>query len=343
MSEDWLDPEPFLRGIAWWDAGRPVRADPACADRMPWDTWERAKIPVGVRLEFTSGGAKAVEVRYSTSDPGPDAPVFVFSLLEGDVTHAEAAAVPGEDMVVRIGLPSGEGPFTLHLPDSLSPAVRAVRGLGGTPAPAPPLPRWLVYGDSITEGWCATRPALAWPAVAGRALGLDPLNLGYAGAARGELVCAEQLAGLDCALVTLAFGSNCWSRVPFSAGLMHETVRAFVAVVRNSHPDTPVWVVSPVLCPEAEDTPNALGATLADLRGAIERAVRALTASGDGRLALLPGGALLAPDQLSDGLHPDDSGHAHLAASFAEAVLASSPGLVPACPPAANSPLGGDG
>jgi lysophospholipase L1-like esterase len=327
VSPEWLDPKPFLRGVAWWDGDRPVRADPAHADRLPWDTWERAKIPVGVRLEFTAQDAEAVEVRYSTPDPGPGAPVFVFSLLEGDALRAEVPAEPGDDVVATIGLPPGGGLFTLHLPDSLVPTVHGVRALGGTLAPAPELPRWLVYGDSITEGWGATRPALAWPAVAGRALGLDTVNLGYAGAARGELACAEQLAGLDGTLLTTAFGSNCWSRVPFSPGLIHETVRAFVALVRNSHPHTPVLVVSPVLCPEAEDTPNAVGATLGDLRDGVERAVGALVASGDRHIALLPGGPLLAPGQLADGLHPDDSGHARLAGAFADAVRASYPGL----------------
>jgi lysophospholipase L1-like esterase len=330
LSPDWLDPMPFLRGAAWWDGDRPVRADPAYADRLPWDTWERAKVPVGVRLEFISADAEAVEVRYRTPDPGPGAPVFVFTLLEGDVIRAEVPAEPGEDMVVTIGLPPREGPFTLHLPDSLRPAVRAVRAVGGGLAPAPALPRWLAYGDSITEGWGASRPALAWTAAAGRALGLDPVNLGYAGAARGELACAEQLAGLDCALVTLAFGSNCWSRVPFTPGLLYETVRAFVALVRDSHPDAPLLVVSPVLCPEAEDTPNRVGATLGDLREAVERAVDALVASGDSRVALLPGEPLLVAGQLADGLHPDDSGHARLAASFAGAVRSSFPGLAPA-------------
>lgn len=75
----------------------------------------------------------------------------------------------------------------------------------------------MVHGDSITEGWWSTRPAHGWPAVAGRALGWDTVNLGYAGAARGELATAEQLAALPADVLTLAFGTNCWSRVPFTA------------------------------------------------------------------------------------------------------------------------------
>ncbi|WP_311137129.1 hypothetical protein [Streptomyces sp. I6] len=82
----------------------------------------------------------------------------------------------------------------------------------------------------------------------------------------------------------------------------------------------PLLVVSPVLRPDAETTRNALGATLRDLRTAMEEAARDLAASGDTRLALLPGAGLLAADDLADGLHPNDRGHARIAAAVAGAV-----------------------
>ncbi|MGW3626041.1 hypothetical protein [Streptomyces sp. NPDC000880] len=66
-----LDPSPFLRGVAWLDDGRAVRADPADLARLPWDTAEHAALPIGVRLEFTAEGAEAVEIRYRASVPGP--------------------------------------------------------------------------------------------------------------------------------------------------------------------------------------------------------------------------------------------------------------------------------
>ncbi|WP_327357520.1 GDSL-type esterase/lipase family protein [Streptomyces sp. NBC_01304] len=390
----------LLRGVGWCQDGRVLRADPADRDRLPGDTWERATVPAGVRLEFVARGARAVEIEYAASEPLP-ADAYrrltpAFTLLRGSEVIAECGAEPTGRRVVRLELPAGgdalgvaaegvrpagggacapgapggpgrtvgpagrdpggavlggpdpdgralggpdqggrvpgspapgglvapagpEAVFTLHLPEVLRPVLYEVRPLGGTLSPAPARPRWLVYGDSISEGWTASRPHLAWPAVAGRALGLDTVNLGYAGAARGELASAQQVAGLPGDLITLAFGTNCWSRTPCSAPLLYETTRAFLTLVRQSHPDTPLLVLSPVVRPDAEDSPNALGATLSDLREAMERATNDARAA-DKHLALLPGGPLLGAEHLADGVHPDDAGHARMAAAVTSAV-----------------------
>ncbi|MFG2619560.1 GDSL-type esterase/lipase family protein [Streptomyces sp. NPDC048507] len=316
-DEPWLDPGPFLRGVAWLDGGRPVRADPADTMRLPWDTGERATLPIGVRLEFTAGPAHAVEVRYRATVPGPTDALrdlaHGFALWNRHGLLTEVFTEPATESVVRLELPRGggatAGPFVLYPPEAQSPLVLGLRGIGGPLAPAPAAPRWVVHGDSITEGWWSTRPAHGWPAVAGRALGWDTVNLGYAGAARGELATAEQLATLRADALTLAFGTNCWSRVPYTAPLLYETTRTFLDLVRQGHPRTPLLLLSPLLRPDAERTPNRLGATLGALRDAMERAVRDRIADGDDRLALLPGRALLGPEHLADGLHPNDAGH----------------------------------
>ncbi|MGW6059121.1 GDSL-type esterase/lipase family protein [Streptomyces sp. NPDC055189] len=313
----------FVRGAAWWtEDGRVVRADPADRERLPGDTWERAGLPAGVRLEFTARGVSAVEIAYTASPPSAedsyrDAPAM-FTLLTGEKA-IDTPASPGEHRTL-IQLPHSDGDFTLHLPESLRPVLRGVRPVDGTLAPAARRPRWLVYGDSIAEGWSVSRPHLAWPALAGRALGVESVNLGYAGAARGELASAGQLASLEADLLTVAFGTNCWSRTPHSAGLLYETARAFLGLVRRGHPQVPLLVVSPVVRPDAESAPNALGATLGELRTAVERA--AMDAGAD----LLPGGGLLHAGQLVDGVHPGDAGHGVLAEAVTSALRKGLPG-----------------
>ncbi|MGR8011679.1 GDSL-type esterase/lipase family protein [Streptomyces hypolithicus] len=321
---EWLDPGPFLRGVAWREGRRAVRADPADLDRLPWDTVERAAVPVGVRLEFTAHGATAVDIRYRAALPGPGEALHdvahTFALWHEGALVAETVEAPAEETVVRIPLPALSGRFTVHPPESQYPEILGLRPVKGSIAAASAQPRWLVHGDSITEGWWSTRPAHAWPSVAGRALGLDTVNLGHAGAGRGELAVAQQLAELPADLLTLAFGTNCWSRTPFSAPLLYETMRAFVGLLRQGHPDTPLLVLSPVLRPEAEHTANPLGATLASLRTAVEEAVLEVVSVGDDRLALLPGLDILGPEHLADGLHPNDAGHALMADAVAGAL-----------------------
>jgi lysophospholipase L1-like esterase len=283
--------------------------------RLPADTRAAAALPVGVRLEFV-GEPEAVEIAYRTESDdfgyrGPGAGSG-FALFRGERLVAEARARLGEGSV---RLAAGRGPerAIVHLPEGMRPTLLGLRALGGEIAPAPPEPRWLCYGDSIVEGWKASAPALAWPALVGRRHGLDVVNLGYAGAARGELASAEEIAAQPADLITIAHGTNCWTRTPHGEALFAEGLRAFLAIVREGHPGTPILALSPILRVDAEAQPNRLGATLADLRRAFERVVAERSAAGDTRLVLVPGRDLVPAAELPDGIHPDDAGHARIA------------------------------
>ena len=318
-------PEPYLRGVAW-PGTRTVpypRADPADRTRLPGDTWQMASIPVGARLEVT-GTAWEVEVAYRTQTDqlgyrGAGAG-RTFAAWTREGLLAEAPAALG-DAMVRLPLAQGQ-PTTVYLPEGMRPTVLKVTGVGGSLEPAPLQPRWVVYGDSVAEGWIASAPALAWPAVAGREQGLDVVNLGYAGAARGEIASAEQVAELEADLITVCHGTNCWTRTPHSVGLFREGVVAFLDVLRQAHPTTPILVVSPVVRPDAEATPNRLGASLAALREAMEDVVERRIAGGDARLRLIPGLALIPAEELGDGIHPDDAGHRRMAGVIGAAARA---------------------
>src|SRR5439155_5646173 len=130
-------------------------------------------------------------------------------------------------------------------------------------------------------------------------------------------------AALDADVVSVSHGTNCWSRIPFSVAGFREQIRTFLDVVRQGHPHTPVVVTSPILRPDAEATPNRLGATLADLRTVMEEVAQERIAAGDDALTLVSGQGLVGPDDLPDGVHPGDHGHAALAERFRGAVAAA--------------------
>lgn len=316
--------EPYVRGAAW-PAGAGAtypRADPADVGRLPADTWGTATLPVGVRLELV-GDATELDVSYVTATDdlgyrGPGAGT-TFAVWRGGRRVDEQPAVLGEGRV-RLQLGTGDDRAVVYLPEGMKPTVLGVEGVGGDITPAPAQPRWLCYGDSIAEGWIASGPALAWPAIAGRDQGLDVVNLGYAGSARGEIVSAEHVAALDADVVSITHGTNCWTRVPYSIDMMKATTEAFVRIVRAGHPGVPIVLASPVVRPDAEATPNKLGATLAGLRAAMEQAGRELVAAGDDLLTVLPGADVLDPALLADGIHPGDEGHRVLARVFGAAV-----------------------
>lgn len=322
-------PEPFLRGCAW-PAGAGVaypRADPRDMSRLPVDTWGTAQLPVGVRLELVAGpGAAAVEIAYRTHTDdfgyrGPGAGT-TFAAYAGEALLGEEKAELGAGTVRLPVAPAGV-PTVVYLPEGMKPVVESVEGVGGAIEPAPVRSRWLCYGDSIAEGWIASGPAGSWPAIVGRCHDLDVVNLGYAGAARGEIVSAEQLGALRepaPAVISITHGTNCWTRIPHSAAQMEANTAAFLAVVRAGHPVVPIVVCSPVLRPDAESTPNKLGATLGDLRAAMERATRAAHDGGDALLTLVSGNGVLDAGHLADGIHPGDDGHRRMADVFGAAI-----------------------
>ena len=321
--------EPFLRGCAW-PSGQGVmypRADPRDSARLPVDTWGAAGIPAGVRLEF-SGQARAVQIAYRTRNAdlghrGDDAGT-TFAAYQGEELLDEVDAVYGDGMaVLDLERADEDRPIAVYLPEGMKPEVVSLRATQGTLAPAPAQPRWICYGDSIVEGWSASAPALAWPSIAGRRHGLDVLNLGYAGAARGEIVSAEQIAALPApAVISISHGTNCYSRIPHSATQMMADMDAFLKVVREGHPEVEIVVCSPVLRPDAEEARNKLGATLDDLREAIEDVTLSRMDRGDSRLSLVRGGAVLREEHLADGVHPSDEGHRILAAAFGDRIAA---------------------
>ena len=106
--------------------------------------------------------------------------------------------------------------------------------------------------------------------------------------------------------------------VPHSADMMRAGTTAFLRVVRAGHPGIPIVVASPVVRPDAEEATNAVGATLGELRQAMEEAVQTL---GDDQVTLIAGRDLLTPALLADGVHPGDEGHRVLAHVLGAAVV----------------------
>jgi len=318
--------QPYLRGCAWpgTDEMPYPRADPDDLARLPGDTVATARLPVSVRLELV-GDAEAIDLAYATRTMdfgfrGTGAGTTFAVVRAGKLVDDQPALLGEATVRLGLGAESSDDRAIVYLPEGMQPIVHSIRAVGGTIEPAPRQPRWIAYGDSIAEGWVASSPKGAWPAVAGRDNELDVVNLGYAGAARGEIVSAEQIATLHADVISISHGTNCWTRIPFSASMFRENTRAFLDIVRAGHPDVPVVVTSPVLRPDAEATPNRLGATLDDLRVAMEEVTLERIAAGDTSLTLVRGGALLEASHLSDGVHPGDEGHRVLAAAFGGAV-----------------------
>lgn len=336
-----MDITPFIRGLAFPAAGHVGSRVPLEAtERFACDTASAAWVPAGVRIEFI-GDATGLEIDVTTGTMHPLAapvPEQHFSVWLSGRLHIQVPAAPDLRQRIRLDLPPRlhDEPVVVHLPEGYSPDLHGIEALGGRIEPAPYRLRWVAYGDSITQGWTSSDPGLAWTAIAGRVAGLDLINLGFAGAARGELPAAEFVSAVPADVISLAWGTNCWSQIPMDRDYIAELMRVFLTVVRSGHPETPIVVLSPILRPQAESTRNAIGATLAELRDGIEDAVgRFATSREDERIRLISGLELVPEALLVDGIHPGDEGHAVLGQAVGAAVASAvqsvqgAPGRVP--------------
>ena len=161
-------PEPFLRGCLYpglSDAAYP-RANPTDSEHLPTDVWQAAQVPAGVRLEFV-GEVDAVRIFYKTTTANlgyrGEGAGCTFSLYRSGQKIAEEEAVLGEGVVQLPLYGEPSRPAIVYLPEGMRPIITGIEGIGGYIEPAPRQPRWLCYGDAVTQGWLAsvTGPCLA--------------------------------------------------------------------------------------------------------------------------------------------------------------------------------------
>ncbi len=181
---------------------------------------------------------------------------------------------------VEIGVPPGA---LLEAPPPRPEALRA------------PL---LVYGTSIVQGGCASRPGMAWTAILGRLLDRPVINLGFSGAGTMEPPVAEPLAELDPA----AYAIDCTWNMGVGREIYMERITALVRTLRKARPLTPIIFVG-----QSHQRPEAHPTELSRRQ---EAAVLSLQKEGVGGLVLVPGTDLIGNDGEGtvDGVHPNDLG-----------------------------------
>ncbi|MCC3377389.1 SGNH/GDSL hydrolase family protein [Cohnella sp. REN36] len=176
----------------------------------------------------------------------------------------------------------------------------------------------VIYGTSITQGGCATRPGMAYPNILSRRIDAEFVNLGFSGSGKGEAEVARLVAAVpDPGLLVLDYEANCVSPERF-----RETLPAFIRIYREDHPDVPILVVSQIRF--ARETYDRELRELRLLRKSIQiGTVNACRDRGDERISFFDGGELLGMDYHEctvDGIHPTDLGFARMAEGLAPAI-----------------------
>jgi lysophospholipase L1-like esterase len=163
------------------------------------------------------------------------------------------------------------------------------------------------YGTSIVQGGCASRPGMAFTAIAGRQLNVEVINLGFSGSGRMELEWADLLAELDPSVYVL---DGLWN---MSAAQVAERTKPFVEKLRAARPNTPILLVEEAnlqnICPTQKGI-------------VLRRVFDELSAQGIKGLHLLTSQDVLGNDREAtvDGVHPNDLGMMRQGAAVAKAI-----------------------
>jgi hypothetical protein len=105
--------------------------------------------------------------------------------------------------------------------------------------------KWLVHGDSITQGSNVSSPSCTWVDLTARMMNMIPINLGIGSYGRAELEMAEYIASRsDFDLLSLHIGINCASSDDIS--VFSNRFHNFIQIIRNAHPKTPISVCTPI-------------------------------------------------------------------------------------------------
>jgi len=145
----------------------------------------------------------------------------------GLTNEVAVSLVPNSECLVYLPLYNGTALIEVGIPQDKSIF---------TPPPRPSgLTKPVVfYGTSITHGGCASRPGMAFTAVAGRLAEAPVVNLGFSGSGKMELALCDLIAEIDAAVYVL----DClWN---MNGDLIRERAEPFIRKLREKRPATPI-------------------------------------------------------------------------------------------------------
>ncbi len=98
----------------------------------------------------------------------------------------------------------------------------------------------VVYGTSIAQGGCASRPGLAWPSILGRSLNQEVINLGFSGNGRLEAPIIKLMIRQQPSVYILDCLPNMGSATLFPDNTLVETIKNAVKQIRTKDKSAPI-------------------------------------------------------------------------------------------------------
>ena len=315
----WHDAASFeVEGKGWSQTFGPFdRLPDSARQKINSTAWDLSKDSAGITIRFTTD-ATTVSVRWSLTRASLAMPHMPATGCSGLDLYARAAngqwrfigncrpaKQDGNQSTIEfpegakatyeclLYLPAYNGTKTLEIGASAGSHIeKPVARPEGRRKPV------VVYGTSITQGGCASRPGMIWTSILGRMLDRPVINLGFSSSGDMAPPVGEVLAEIDAA----AYVIDCTWNMGTGREMFLDHVTKLVQAIRNSHPGTPIlFMGQSMFRPEAHPTERTRDQ---------EFAVQKLQKDGVQNLVAVPPNDFLGNDGEGtvDGVHYTDIG-----------------------------------
>jgi len=301
------------------------------------EVWNLARQSAGLSLRFRTN-ATQLTIRYMVtgSIQMPHMPAIGVSgvdlyskTIDGLWTWCAGRISFGDTVVYRFtNLPSKDQhvdnrEYTLYLPlyNSIKWMVIEMPE-ESTLKPIPPRIEKpiVVYGTSIAQGGCASRPGLAWTNILERKLSAPVINLGFSGNGRLEKEVLDLITEIDAQVYILDCLPNLMPQ-GISAAALKQRLTAAVLQLRKARPTTPILLTEHDGYTDGEmNAPSLKDYT--EVNQVLKEVIDSLVASGVKILYKLTKTEINQDiESMVDGVHPNDIGMMRYADAYEKKLM----------------------
>ncbi|WP_246228481.1 SGNH/GDSL hydrolase family protein [Paraflavitalea devenefica] len=320
---------PVIEGQAWpAEVAASYDRFPARAQKtLPPNVWNISRSSAGLYVKFKTN-APAIIVRYvvkgelamshmpATGVSGIDLysidPNGIWGWAPGNRSYGDTIEYRFQNLVVSKIFTGRDYEYRLYLP-----LYKATEWLQiGVPSTASfiPMPLSLekpivVYGTSIAQGACASRPGMAWTNILQQRLDRPVINLGFSGSGKLEASVIDLMAETDAKLYVLDCIPNLTAGAGITGAELERRILAAVKQLKAKQPHIPVLLAEHCISPEIGIMDAAKNKEYAEANNTLQQAYSTLKAEGVKGVYYLSNRDIgFSIYSTVDGLHPNDVG-----------------------------------
>lgn len=289
-------------------------------DAVRSEVWALAQNTAGLYVEFKTT-ARKITVRYTTNGmramnhmPATGVSGLDLYINDGKTWKWTAAKYSFKDTVTYNfnNIPKQAGTYRLYLPlysgvNWMEIGVDEIESFTFV-KPNASLPV-IVYGSSIAQGGCASRPGLAWPAIFERKINTPVINLGFSGNGKLEQPIIEVMANTPAKLFILDCIPNMGDKDAFPEEELRKRVFNAVNYLQKQQAKTPILLVEHSGGNEGEFLDEALNEQFRRTSKILNKLYQELLKQGKKNVYLLTTKEIgFTTESTVDGSHPNDLG-----------------------------------